>query len=372
MYNKIEKVEEQNNYCGVTAWHDAGFTGEGVHIWNCEDLSSHGEVSTRRIYDAAPGAITHNAVISVKRNREKIYYFYVTDENGKRWEPEEFIEAHNIKILSRSKIPPFAQDGAYFERWQRLQDKYSLVLFNSSGNDAGDAKNRKDGTDLAVLVGALNLIKGKVGPASYTSVTDDTDFADFTGVWSGTSFSCPYLAGKAALLVSRYGQDMTQEEVYKYLQMIARDEEAEGRDAKTGYGLPILPDISKRYITMTTSSNVYKVNGSEYEMDTRPVNLDGRVYVPIRVIGEALGADVGYKMNPNKTIKVLIDRAGAHIELNTNSNAANINGKTVYMDAEPFIDSNNRTLVPIRFIAEAFGCTVDWVQNEAKVIILEG
>ena len=165
---------------------------------------------------------------------------------------------------------------------------------------------------------------------------------------------------------------MTQEEVYKYLQMIARDEEAEGRDAKTGYGLPILPDISKRYITMTTSSNVYKVNGSEYEMDTRPVNLDGRVYVPIRVIGEALGAEVGYKMNPNKTIKVLIDRAGAHIELNTNSNAANINGKTVYMDAEPFIDSNNRTLVPIRFIAEAFGCTVDWVQNEAKVIILEG
>ena len=82
MYNKIEKVEEQNNYCGVTAWHNAGFTGEGVHIWNCEDLSSHGEVSTRRIYDAAPGAITHNAVISVRRNREKIYYFYVTDENG--------------------------------------------------------------------------------------------------------------------------------------------------------------------------------------------------------------------------------------------------------------------------------------------------
>ena len=77
-------------------------------------------------------------------------------------------------------------------------------------------------------------------------------------------------------------------------------------------------------------------------------------------------------LSPNKTIKVLIDRAGAHIELNTNSNAANINGKTVYMDAEPFIDSNNRTLVPIRFIAEAFGCTVDWVQNEAKVIILEG
>ena len=42
-----------------------------------------------------------------------------------------------------------------------------------------------------------------------------------------------------------------------------------------------------------------------------------------------------------------------------------------YLNEAPFIDENNRTLVPIRFIAESLGCMVDWVQPVSKVMILE-
>ena len=170
---------------------------------------------------------------------------------------------------------------------------------------------------------------------------------------------------------AQVANSMNQEELSKLLQMLALDVSEPGRDNKTGHGVPVLPALSKKYITMTTNSQLYRVNGEEKKMDTQPVNIEGRVFVPVRVIAEALGATVGYKLNGDGTVKVLIDKAGTHIELNTGCFSAYINGDQVLLDCMPFLDENDRTLVPIRFIAEGLGCKVDWVQSEAKVMVLE-
>lgn len=45
-----------------------------------------------------------------------------------------------------------------------------------------------------------------------------------------------------------------------------------------------------------------------------------------------------------------------------------VNGKRVLMDAEPFI-KNGRTFVPVRFIAEALGCSVEWNHESKQVSI---
>lgn len=45
-----------------------------------------------------------------------------------------------------------------------------------------------------------------------------------------------------------------------------------------------------------------------------------------------------------------------------------IGDKTYQMDTEPFL-KDNRTFVPIRFIAEGLGCAVDWVDKTKEVII---
>ncbi|MDR2940745.1 MAG: copper amine oxidase N-terminal domain-containing protein [Clostridiales bacterium] len=37
-----------------------------------------------------------------------------------------------------------------------------------------------------------------------------------------------------------------------------------------------------------------------------------------------------------------------------------VNNKLIKSDAEPFIDSEGRTMVPLRFISEALGCRVEW------------
>ncbi len=49
----------------------------------------------------------------------------------------------------------------------------------------------------------------------------------------------------------------------------------------------------------------------------------------------------------------------------------NVNGVYVeFPDAQPFIDENNRTLVPIRFIAEQLGAKIEWYQ-ETKTATIE-
>ncbi len=58
------------------------------------------------------------------------------------------------------------------------------------------------------------------------------------------------------------------------------------------------------------------------------------------------------------------------VKLKIGSHTALINGKEIYLDAPPFIvASAGRTVVPVRFISEAFGAKVDWDPNARKVTI---
>lgn len=82
---------------------------------------------------------------------------------------------------------------------------------------------------------------------------------------------------------------------------------------------------------------------------------DGRIYVPIRLVSEALAAEVDWK---NET--VIIDlQNGKKLQLQIGSDTASINGQTVSIDAPPFM-WYSRTMVPIRFIAENYDAKVQW------------
>lgn len=54
--------------------------------------------------------------------------------------------------------------------------------------------------------------------------------------------------------------------------------------------------------------------------------------------------------------------------LKLNSTTCDINGKQQTLDAKPFLDLNtDRTMVPFRFLGEAFGANVQWIEKEKKV-----
>lgn len=64
-------------------------------------------------------------------------------------------------------------------------------------------------------------------------------------------------------------------------------------------------------------------------------------------------------------LTIFIYASGVYAE---RSITVKLDGKTVNMDVQPFI-KNSRTMVPIRFIAEATGAEVQWVPNAKAVII---
>ncbi|WP_419720009.1 CotH kinase family protein [Paenibacillus illinoisensis] len=97
--------------------------------------------------------------------------------------------------------------------------------------------------------------------------------------------------------------------------------------------------------------------------DQDPLEQSGRVMVPVNAILEALGAEVTWDKTAKTVTAVLNDQT---LVLQIGSSTATVNGETLDIDA-PAIIQNSRTLVPVRFISEGLGLTVDWDQTAAQV-----
>ncbi|MBI2873481.1 MAG: hypothetical protein HYY09_00190 [Firmicutes bacterium] len=112
-------------------------------------------------------------------------------------------------------------------------------------------------------------------------------------------------------------------------------------------------------VTLRIDNPSAVVNGKNMALDTAPTILSGtgRTYVPLRFIGEELGAYVTWNSTERKVTYLTGDR---RIELWIGQQTAKVDGATVALDAAPFIDANNRTLVPVRFVSEQMGATVGW------------
>jgi hypothetical protein len=99
--------------------------------------------------------------------------------------------------------------------------------------------------------------------------------------------------------------------------------------------------------------------------DQDPLQQSGRVMVPVNAILEALGAEVTWDKTAKTVTAVLNDQT---LVLQIGSSTATVNGETLEIDA-PAIIKNSRTLVPVRFISEGLGLTVDWDQTAAQVTL---
>ena len=109
-------------------------------------------------------------------------------------------------------------------------------------------------------------------------------------------------------------------------------------------------------IKMTLNQKQYIQNGETVAMDVAPQVVNGRTMLPARAIAEALGAIVGWDgdlsaatfTNDTTVIKIIIG-----------SDVAIVNDEEVKLDAAAFIE-DSRAFLPLRFICETLGATVDW------------
>ncbi len=108
------------------------------------------------------------------------------------------------------------------------------------------------------------------------------------------------------------------------------------------------------------------LNGTALAFDQEPVAENGTTLVPLRVIFEALGATVDWG-NDTQTVTAVKDNTT--VKLTIGSNVLTKNGEAIALNAPARIEGG-RTMVPVRAIAEAFGCDVDWDSVTRSVIIL--
>jgi hypothetical protein len=128
-------------------------------------------------------------------------------------------------------------------------------------------------------------------------------------------------------------------------------------------------EIIKQIVAERKANNDHSIpvfaNGKELKFDVPPVIKYGRTLIPVRAVSNALGADVAWD---GATGTVTITKDETVIVIKLGSNVATVNGVEVQLDAKPELISN-RTLVPIRFIAETLKQNVEWDEDTGSVII---
>ncbi|MFJ7369401.1 stalk domain-containing protein [Lysinibacillus sp. NPDC098008] len=97
-----------------------------------------------------------------------------------------------------------------------------------------------------------------------------------------------------------------------------------------------------------------KIDHVLVKSDVAPEMTNNRTMVPLRVISENLGAQVHWQ-----DAKIILTSDKTVIQLQPNSHTIIKNGQTAQLDVQPYI-KNNRTFVPLRFIAETFGSQVHY------------
>ena len=106
-------------------------------------------------------------------------------------------------------------------------------------------------------------------------------------------------------------------------------------------------------VVVTIGSTTMQVDGKNKTIIAPPIIDNGRTYVPLRAISEAFGATVDWKQATNL---ITIDRGDTHIVMTPYKLAYTLNGQEKMMDVAPYIsNAYASTMVPVRFIADAFG-----------------
>ena len=117
---------------------------------------------------------------------------------------------------------------------------------------------------------------------------------------------------------------------------------------------------SDNVIKMTIGSIEMSENGRAFYNDVAPVIVDNRTMVPIRVITELLGGTADWN-EETKEVMLTID------------------GKVIRMTVGVVLEKygvapviiNDRTYVPIRFVADELGAETDWDEAAKTVIIIK-
>lgn len=221
----------------------------------------------------------------------------------------------------------------------------------------------------AAYQGALILISGQAAPETWQSIKiidgkGNLVFFDALRTNSNGSFSVDFIVpliepGTLTIVAGTGENTLAKELVIKA--------------KKKKSSVPLLPPAQSNStkaltITLTIGKDTAHINGKSTILDVVPYlhPQSNRTMLPIRFIGESLGAQVQWLPMSKE---IIINKSGQTIILSIDHNVAIINGQNVKIDCPPRLFSSGRTFVPLRFISESLGANVDWDGETGAITI---
>jgi hypothetical protein len=124
---------------------------------------------------------------------------------------------------------------------------------------------------------------------------------------------------------------------------------------------PEPPKIETITLKFQIGNKKFWINAEQKDMDVAPINMEGRMFLPIRYVTTSIGAEILWDA---KELKTTINLGQTIIELWIGKNIARINGVDKPIDGtnpkiKP-INLSGRTFLPLRFVGESLGCELKW------------
>jgi len=110
------------------------------------------------------------------------------------------------------------------------------------------------------------------------------------------------------------------------------------------------------------------IDGSQLRTDVPALLEDGRVLVPLRGVFERLGAAVSYHADTQTASATLGSRT---VQVTVGSSTAYVDGKAYDLDvgAREFA---GRVMIPLRFVAQSLGASVDYDSASDTIVVVSG
>jgi trimeric autotransporter adhesin len=112
----------------------------------------------------------------------------------------------------------------------------------------------------------------------------------------------------------------------------------------------------KQKVQMAVNKKSLTVNGKAMSIDQAPTLVGEHTMVPVRLLVEAMGGQVDWR---DEDRRVTVRRGDHLIDMWIESKQLVIDGTAVQTEAAPII-LNERTMLPLRLIAESLGWKVGW------------
>lgn len=316
----IDQNRAEFEKSNIIQWHEAGYLGQGVSVAVAESKTHTDEQiesieQIHFLYEPLKKSDGHAlSVASVIHEVAPLAEIYLStpSTNGGIWD---FCKANpnKIQIINVSCVGGFLHDPK----------GVPAVFVGGSGNDGDkseDGVSNPARREFFIAVGAYE--EGKDDVAVYSNGGKELDCLGFTNIYvpnnkggltmfRGTSAAAPFVTGLLALWMSKVGPK-SREETLEFIKQNSVDVFEKGFDYKSGFGLLRLPDLKE----------------------------------------EEKG---GEQMK---------------IEMTIGSKTAYVDGKKETLLRAPDI-VNGTTLVPVRFIAEHLGCTVNYYADSQKIEIIK-